>query len=58
MLQLRQIRHETGKNVVCLRSDTINSADAPYINRIMRRTLRLTPRIISSKLTVSKERMN
>ena len=28
-------RHETGKNVVCLPSDTINSADAPYINRIM-----------------------
>ena len=25
MLQLRQIRHETEKNVVCLRSDTINS---------------------------------
>ena len=29
------ILHETGKNVVCLRTDTINSTDAPNINRIM-----------------------
>jgi len=27
--------HESGKNVVCLRTDTINSADARNISRIM-----------------------
>ena len=42
MRQLRQIRHEPGKKVVCLHIDTINSVDACNISRIMMTTSNVT----------------
>ena len=38
MLQLRQIHHEPGKNVICLHTETINSVDACNISRILMTT--------------------
>ena len=44
---------ENGKNVVCLRSDAINSADAPNINRIM-----TTPPNVTANETYYIEQVN